>query len=354
MQVSFLIILHIFTIAHAAFISNEKQPHDSTAAAITLNVFRSLYNSKYLKVEVNAQMLNLYLDLKNGSSNNIYENGIEPPFTVRLAPSLSKITQANFTYTHSEQNSVSLSPTKDSFVHLLYKQGFIYSKRFLMHKHYTNVSFGFNDEWRFLRDSRCKLKLYPEVSNGFWEISIKTINGHPAKTLHHVNTKGYIHTDDDFVIIDKDTFTWLKDDYFHPYLNNNSCYYATFKSSSRLEHVIECNFAITRFLPNITMVINSRSKVTYVPYDNFECFVEGCFFNMIYDSNSNSSEWKLGNSFLSRYYALFDYDDYSITLYSNDSGCECVSDGRFWILGINLISIGVAALFEVFVKVKYL
>ena len=344
-------LLHIFTIIVYV---------NANTNAITLNAFRSLYNSKYIKCEVNGKIISIHLDLKKGSLNNIYENGIEPPFTIRLTHSIPKISQANFTYHHSEQNTISLSPIKHSFVNYLYNNKFISFKYFVLHKQYTNVSFGYDNEWSFIKHYQCKFTLYPDISNGYWDISITTINDVKRGKRYNVNKKGYIHTDDDYIMIDKNTFDWLKDDYFASYINNNTCYYVTFNSGyNKHEHVIECNYAITRYLPNITLVINDNKKVMYVPHDNFECFVEGCFFNMIYDSNANSSEWKFGNSFLNRYYTLFNYDDYSITLYSdNNYECEYTHNNnnhvKLYVIGITIITIVIAIVFEMFVKIKYL
>lgn len=345
-------LLHILTI----IVSVNAMKH----SAITLNAFRSLYNSKYIKFEVNGKIISIHLDLKKGSLNNIYENGIEPPFTIRLTHSVSKISKANFTYHHSEHNTISLSPVKHSFVDYLYNNKFISLKYFVLHKQYTNVSFGYDNEWSFIKHCQCKFTVYPDISNGYWDISITMINDVQRGKRYNVNKKGYIHTDDDYIMIDKDTFTWLKDDYFASYINNNTCYYVTFNSGhNKHEHVIECNYAIIRYLPNITLSINNNKNVMYVPYDNFECFVEGCFFNMIYDSNANSSEWKVGNSFLNRYYTLFNYDDYSITLYSGDSyECEYTynnnNNGKLYVIGVTIITIVIAIGFEMFVKIKYL
>ena len=57
-------LLHIFTIILCV---NEITMKHS---AITLNAFRSLYNSKYIKFEVNGKIISIHLDLKKGSLNN--------------------------------------------------------------------------------------------------------------------------------------------------------------------------------------------------------------------------------------------------------------------------------------------
>lgn len=249
--------------------------------------------------------------------------------------------------------SYKFNDEKFSVVHKLHKEKKISKKIFAIGEYdsfndYGEIYFGGIPEEKIVNKT-FKGKCNVDESYSTWSCTLKKIeiNHHTYHTAHHYM---YFQTNNEYIFAPQTFMSFIFDS-----LDENlkkDCY--IYESNFGAER-LRCLNDILDNLPNYTFVFGSTSFSIPIK-DFFEPGYETSDSILFFSSkeNNRNDTWIFGNYFLSRYITVFDYEDKSISFYSNKYAIEKYNE--FVIHKYIMISIigilSLSILFIVIVKVN--
>lgn len=251
--------------------------------------------------------------------------------------------------------SYKFNDEKFSVIHQLYNEKKISKKIFAIGEYdkfndYGEIYFGgIPDE--IIVNKTFKGKCNVDDSYSTWSCSLKKIeiNHH---TYHATNHYMYFQTNNEYIYAPQNFMSFIFES-----LDNNlkkDCY--VYKSSFGGEH-LRCLNDILDNLPNYTFIFDSTSfsipiKDFFEP--GYETSDSILFFSSI--ENDRNDTWIFGNYFLSRYITVFDYEDKSISFYSNKYTIALLNEfniKKYFIISImGILSLSILYIFIVKVNMK--
>lgn len=159
-----------------------------------------------------------------------------------------------------------------------------------------------------------KYKCYIDTSQNYWGCNMKYVYLNDKVGEGYVNTDpAYFDSSLDAVYVPKKYFDYLVEIFFQKLIDKNICSLSTVGNKLQISCMCE---AFSNF-SSITFIFGSI-EITIGHKQIYEKIFNSCHFNLkhmtIYEK-----EWVFGTYFFKNYTSLFDYEDGSITFYSNTS-----------------------------------
>lgn len=159
------------------------------------------------------------------------------------------------------------------------------------------------------------------------------------------NKYAYFQTNEEFISIPNDFYTYLNENEFSTYIERNKC-----KELSSLMFNVSliCDCDIIEDIPSFTFVFEKypfiiEANKLFIPNNENKC-------RLIMNSNANASEWIFGTKFLDEYISHYNYETKEITFFSNNANMIKKLEKKMYILLIIVIFFGFLILFIVSIK----
>lgn len=203
-----------------------------------------------------------------------------------------------------------------SLIHQLFSQGIIQKKAFGIGEYNTQSDYGslyyggIPEEETLNKQFKGKCKVNSSYST--WSCNLKSVDI-GGNSYHTENDYMYFQTNSKFMIVPKRFLLFLNLTILNHY--NGNCFFREYGDAII---TFKCINDIVYMLPNYTFVFDDYSFS--IPMKEFFHFGDEISESILL-SDTKITEgkdiWMFGNHFLSKYIKLFDYDDESITFYSD-------------------------------------
>ena len=206
---------------------------------------------------------------------------------------------------------------KYSLVHQLYNNGQIERKQFMAEfiidedENYFFIG-GMPDR---LKEDKVNTTLYVDNNYNEWGFDVHAIKYNNNQTLTLNKQHAYLVTYDEDIFVDENTFNWILYTAFKEYHDNNTCGFCTLRSRDS----ICCDEETFKYISPFQFVIQGY-VFEFNRKEMFFCDGKKCHLNIEKNDKQycdDNPHWKIGYSFFTRFYTLFDYDNGSITFYGS-------------------------------------
>lgn len=194
-----------------------------------------------------------------------------------------------------------------SLLHNLYKRGFIEHLRFGLVKRDEergNFYFGGVPEEVVKNYSSMTLKIEKDIQT--WKVTMNKFYIGDGEYNNEYPMK--FELSQRKLLLPQKVYEILQQEIFTPYVANKTCFY------KQQEELYECSGDCLQYFPNIELILdNIRFSL------NGECLYKKVFEVKTYmiGINKEFDEWVIGVPFFEKYPVLFDYENSSMTFYSN-------------------------------------